>query len=84
MKKIIAKFPSFCHETGEKIKKGESIIYDYATKKVYSKNSKKYQQFTETASIENNRQDNETRSLNGYIQAQEDAFFQSGDDRNRY
>jgi len=35
MKKITAKFNSICAETGAKIKKGESMYYDYSTKKCY-------------------------------------------------
>jgi hypothetical protein len=35
MKKIIAKFNSKCHNTGQAIRKGESIYFDPTTKKVY-------------------------------------------------
>lgn len=41
MRQIKAKFISTCAETGAKIKKGESIIYDPSAKKAYSMNSKK-------------------------------------------
>lgn len=39
MKKITAKFNSKCAETGEPIKKGTEMFYDYSTKKCYSLNS---------------------------------------------
>ena len=35
MKNVTAKFNSICAETGTKIKKGESMYYDYLTKKCY-------------------------------------------------
>ena len=35
MKKIFARFASRCAETGNPIKKGEQMYYDYATKKCY-------------------------------------------------
>jgi len=41
MKQITARFNSVCAETGAKIKKGESMFYDYATKKCYSLDSQK-------------------------------------------
>lgn len=43
MRFITAKFNSQCHETGAKIKKGDSILYDPNIKKVYCKGSTTYQ-----------------------------------------
>ena len=40
-----AKFKSNCVELGKPIKKGDSILYDKYNKVVYSKDSKKYQQY---------------------------------------
>ena len=62
MKKITAKFNSQCAETGTRIKKGDSMFYDYSNKKCYSVNSQK------AKSIETDNDSN-------FIQAQEDAFF---------
>ena len=66
MRTLTAKFNSICAETGEKLKKGDLIIYDPTTKKAYSINSSKAKQAQEEA---------ESKSVNDYIQAQEDAFF---------
>ena len=47
MRFITAKFNSQCHETGKKIVKGESILYDPSLKKAYCKASKKYTEVNE-------------------------------------
>lgn len=57
-----SKFVSTCAESGAKIKKGESIYYNG---KAYSSNSKTYQ----------NAKENEQTS--SYVQAQEEAYFDS-------
>jgi len=36
LKKIIAKFPSKCHKTGDTISKGSGCYYDTLKKKVYT------------------------------------------------
>lgn len=41
MKKITAKFNSKCAETDKPIKKGESMYYDYSSKKCYCLESNK-------------------------------------------
>lgn len=41
MKKIRAKFNSRCAETGQIIKKGEEMYYDYHAKKCYSLTSER-------------------------------------------
>lgn len=64
MKKIIvAKFNSRCAETGLTIKKGETMLYNYSSKKCFSKSSKEY--------IEYNLPD----PAAGMIQANEDSYF---------
>ena len=40
LKQITAKFNSTCSESGKRIKKGESCLYDYNARKVYSLCSK--------------------------------------------
>jgi len=61
MKLLIAKFASNCHKTGQQIKKGELMYYDYANRKVYCK---KY--IDEL---------NEAYNTKQFIQAQEEAYF---------
>ena len=57
---MISKFASTCKETSEKIKKGDPIYYDgYA----YSSSSNKYKELKELD------------QLAGYIQAQENQYF---------
>jgi hypothetical protein len=57
---MISKFASTCKETSAKIKKGDPIYYDgYA----YSSNSNKYKELKEL------------EQLSRYIQAQENAYF---------
>ena len=58
-----AKFNSQCQETGKAIKKGEIMFYSFTDKKAYSQHSEKYKR-------ENSRED-----VSGYIQANEDAYF---------
>jgi hypothetical protein len=64
MRKIIAKFNSNCHETGEKIKKGDQVIYDPYIKKAYSLSSSKAAEY-------NNSPD----PAAGAIQAEQDSYF---------
>lgn len=61
MKLIAAKFGSKCHKTGKQINKGELMFYDYAERKVYSK------QYIDEL--------NECYNTKQFIQAQEDAYF---------
>lgn len=70
MKKITAKFSSKCAETGARIRKGETMYYDYSVRKCYamsSETAKKAEQSSEA-----NREADSTRS---YIDAQENAYF---------
>jgi hypothetical protein len=60
---MISKFKSVCQETGKVISKGEYILYDTASRKAYSSQSKKYQS------------EQECVQTAAYIQAQEDAYF---------
>ena len=64
MKKIIAKFNSRCAETGKTIKKGESMLYDYSSKKCYCLSSEKMKNFG-----------TDIDPAVGMIQANEDAYF---------
>ena len=59
---MYSKFASNCDELGTKIKKGDSIYYDG---KAYSSYSNKYKGLKELD------------QLAGYIQAQENAYFDS-------
>jgi len=52
MRFITAKFNSQCHETGAKIKKGDTILYDPNLKKAYCKASKKYTEANEPENIQ--------------------------------
>jgi hypothetical protein len=63
MKKITAKFNSQCSETGVKIKKGDSMFYDYSTKQCFAVTSPKAKSMEES---------NDDGNL---VQAQEDAYF---------
>ena len=63
MKKITAKFNSTCAETGRRINKGEEMLYDYSSKKCYSKLSNTFNDYGV---------DVNTRDM---IQANEDAYF---------
>ena len=61
MKLLTAKFGSKCHKTGKQIKKGELMYYDYANRKVYSK------QYIDDL--------NECYNTKKFIEAQENAYF---------
>ena len=61
MKLLTAKFTSKCHKTGQSIKKGEQFYYDYANRKVYSK------QYIDNV--------NECYNTKQFIEAQENAYF---------
>jgi len=62
MKQITAKFKSTCADTGKIIKKGDTMLYDYSTKKCYSMDSKQ-------------AKNNEADQIGLHIQANEDAYF---------
>ena len=66
MKKIFAKFPSYCAETGKRLKKGDPIYYNYATKKAYHPSA-------DAVGVWESQQ--EARSLAACIEAQENAYF---------
>lgn len=66
MKKILAKFPSTCPETGIKIRKGDPIYYDYINKKAYHPTADAVKIWESKQEAENVRQ---------YINAQEDAYY---------
>lgn len=61
MKKITAKFHSFCTETGKTLKKGDTIYFDTNTRKAYHI----------TAPYPNSQADNDK----AYVNAQEDAYW---------
>jgi len=61
MKKITAKFNSFCAETSKMLKKGDTIYFDTNTRKAYHI----------TASIPNKRLTDD----GAYVRAQEDAYW---------
>lgn len=63
MKTITAKFNSVCAETGKKIKKGESMVYDYTSKKCYHSTSNVAQSI------------NTDSNLSDMITANEDQYF---------
>lgn len=65
MKQITAKFNSKCSETGITLKKGSLIYYDTYTKKAYHTTAKKVSE------------SNEAEATKSYIQAQENAYFDS-------
>ena len=66
MKKITAKFYSTCAETGARIKKGDSMIYDYSVRKCYSMQSQTAKKF---------EQGNKEDQAGAMVQANEEAFF---------
>lgn len=66
MKQITAKFASNCAETGKRLKKGDVIYYDQATKKAYHPSAK--------ILLDLNREEENT-SDGDSIQAEQDAFF---------
>lgn len=68
MKKITAKFKSKCADSGKTINKGDQMYYDYNTRKCYHMESNTVFQL---ASSDNSANDD----LSGYIQAQEEAFY---------
>ncbi len=47
MMKITAKFNSKCAESGKVIKKGDSLLWDKSTRKVYSLDSKRFEEYQE-------------------------------------
>ena len=61
MKLLISKYGGKCHKTGQQIKKGELMYYDYAERKIYCKSY-----------IDNF---NECYNTKQFIQAQEEAYF---------
>lgn len=71
MKKITAKFPSTCAELGTKIKKGETMIYDYGVRKCYSMASETAKNFEIKA-----QEEHEARAISDYIDAQERAAYE--------
>ena len=66
MKKIFAKFTSTCAETGRRLKKGDSIFYDYTTRKAYHPEA-------DAVKVWESKQ--EAESVSAYIDAQESAYF---------
>ena len=63
MKQIIARFNSKCSQTGMIIKKGDSMYYDYDSRKAYHINSPKANEIYES------------KCVRDYVEAQEDAMF---------
>ena len=70
MKQIFAKFTSKCAETGRTLKKGDLIFYDYTTRKAYHANALTVKQWKEQE-----EQDSERRNIQGYVEAQEAAYW---------
>lgn len=68
MKRIIAKFKSNCAETGQVIKKGDTMFYNYTTRKCYALNSP-------TAIAEQAEASEESNSIGSYVQAEQEAYF---------
>lgn len=66
MKKIFAKFPSHCADTGRRIFKGEAVYYDPTLKRVFSQNC-------DMARMYESQQ--EARNTRAYVEAQENAYF---------
>lgn len=64
MRKITAKFTSICPRTGLTIRRGTPCLYDPDTRRAYHP----------TASLPTESDDTH---LSGFIQAQEDAYFDS-------
>ena len=64
---INARFNSKCAATGKKILKGEEMLYDYSTKKCYSMATQE--------AISHKNGTAEADNMSGYIQAQEEAYF---------
>ena len=62
-----AKFDSKCAATGNPVKKGETIAYDKAAKKVYSSETEEYKKARELR--------DESSAEEKMIMAQEDAYF---------
>ena len=64
---ITAKFRSICNETNTKIYKGDSILYDYSTKKVYCRYSNMYKSYDQ----------DQIKNDSSYISAHENIYFDS-------
>jgi len=65
MKSMFAKFSSVCASSGKTIKKGQLINYDPKARKAYLPDH----------TPENENQDQDEDNLRGYIEAQEQAFY---------
>lgn len=63
IKFISARFSSRCAETGNRISKDDSILYDTESKKAYCSKSKFY------------LDEAERRAVASYVEAQENAYF---------
>lgn len=70
MKKILARFASKCSETGKKINKYDLMYYDYGTKKCFSIQSKRAEEFEREE-----KERAEADSVNSYLDAQEQAYY---------
>lgn len=68
MKKITAKFKSKCADSGKTINKGDQMYYDYSTRKCYHMESNTVFQLAGSDKAAD-------EDLAGYIQAQENAYF---------
>jgi hypothetical protein len=64
MRLITAKFSSRCAETGAKISKGETCLYDPDTKKVFTKQSETFKNWNTV-----------DYALAGYVEAAENLYF---------
>lgn len=73
--KISARFNSKCAETGDRISKGESMVYDYNNKKAYCLSSDVAQNFLNG--------DKECRNTADMVSANEEAGFEKFQYENR-
>lgn len=63
MKKIFLRYNSKCADTGKILKRGNFAYYNSETKKIYFLDSIKVKEYFETENVK------------GYIEAQENAYF---------
>jgi len=70
VKIIAALWNSKCSQTGDRIVKGDSMLYNYETKKCYAKTSAAYKNYYD---------EQESRSTAAMIDAQECAAFERYD-----
>lgn len=75
LKKIYCKYPARCAETGKPISRGDQMYYDYGTKKCYHLDSPSGRAQETPEALKKREEAAEARSIQGYIEAQENAYF---------